>query len=279
MKNNNLKRLLLGGAILSLVFAVALPASATNNGSDKDKVKFMQLGQAKKISQLEASAQARIAKDRDKANDDILRIGGQAFNNAFRAARDAFNKEMKDAKKVYQQEKKSANDVLRAAIKSAGNNQDAMTAAFNNYRNSLASSLEKMSKAQQAAFNKFIAALRNLSFTPTPNVNDVPIANAVSVKTNANTAVSMTLVGSDADGCSAQNFTYSIETPANGFVSTTSGNATCVDGKITFGVTYTPKQNFAGNDSFRFRFSDGNLSSSMATVSVVVVSPSADTAN
>lgn len=99
MKNNNLKRLLLGGAILSLVFAVALPASATNNGSDKDKVKFMQLGQAKKISQLEASAQARIAKDRDKANDDILRIGGQAFNNAFRAARDAFNKEMKDAKR------------------------------------------------------------------------------------------------------------------------------------------------------------------------------------
>ena len=99
-------------------------------------------------------------------------------------------------------------------------------------------------------------------------VNDTPVANAQSVSTPEDTAVAITLVGSDVEGSS---LTYSVVTsPANGILTGTLPN-----------LTYTPAANYNGSDSFTFKVNDGTVDSNVATVSITVTAvndtPVADT--
>ncbi|PJJ58402.1 hypothetical protein CLV56_2653 [Mumia flava] len=97
--------------------------------------------------------------------------------------------------------------------------------------------------------------------TVTVTVNDVavntpPTAGDVSVSTDENTPVDITLDGADADG---DELTYSYTQPANGSVSG--------DGPD---VTYTPAADFDGEDSFEYTVDDGNGGTATGTVTVTV---------
>jgi VCBS repeat-containing protein len=104
--------------------------------------------------------------------------------------------------------------------------------------------------------------LATVTVTITP-VNDAPMATAQSVTTAQNTPVALTLAGSDVDG---DTLTFAIVTgPANGTLSGTPP-----------AVTYTPKANFGGTDSFTFRANDGKVNSASATVTLTITgSPAA----
>lgn len=255
MKNNKLRNLLYSGVILALIFSIAVPTFATSGSDKENKRKFFQFGQSKKSVEV-------------AEGNDVFEDGAPSFNNAFRTARDEFNSEIKAARKVYKQEKKSAHESLRASLKSASNNQDSIINAYNSYRNSLVNALEKMAKAEQAAYSKFISTLRNINLNPA--LNRAPVANSVSVKTNMNTLLAIALTGSDPDGCASQKYTYSIDAPVNGSLSSLSGTAICNNGQISFSTTYTPKLNVSGTESFKFRIYDGALNSNSANVSVAI---------
>jgi len=95
-----------------------------------------------------------------------------------------------------------------------------------------------------------------VSLMVTP-VNDAPVASATSATTPEDSAVVITLSGTDADG---DTLSYTLVTPsAHGSV-TILGNT----------ATYTPVANYNGTDSFTFAASDGQLQSASATVSLTV---------
>jgi len=87
--------------------------------------------------------------------------------------------------------------------------------------------------------------------------NTPPVANAQSVATNEDTAVSITLTATDAENDS---LTYSIVTsPGNGTLTGTPPN-----------ITYIPSANFNGGDSFTFKANDGSADSNVAIVTITV---------
>jgi len=89
--------------------------------------------------------------------------------------------------------------------------------------------------------------------------NDAPVASAVSVSTNEDTAKAITLSATDGDGHS---LTYSIvSNPSNGSLGNISGTS----------VTYTPNANYNGTDTFTYKANDGPADSNTATVTVTVV--------
>jgi len=86
-------------------------------------------------------------------------------------------------------------------------------------------------------------------------VNDPPTANDVSVTTQEDTLVSITLTGCDLDGDA---LSYSVvQDPSHGTLSGTGPN-----------LIYTPNENFNGSDSFLFKVNDGTVDSAAATVSI-----------
>ena len=90
-----------------------------------------------------------------------------------------------------------------------------------------------------------------------PNV--APVATAVSISTNEDTAKTGTLTATDVDSTS---LTYSkVASPSNGTVTVNSNGA----------YTYTPNADFNGTDSFTFKANDGYLDSAATTVSITVV--------
>ena len=90
------------------------------------------------------------------------------------------------------------------------------------------------------------------------NVNAPPTASAQTLKVNQDTVLSITLAGTDAD---KDTLTYAITTqPSNGKLSALNGNK----------LTYTPKLNFFGVDSFQFKVNDGKVDSAPATVNIEV---------
>ncbi|MCA9562076.1 MAG: tandem-95 repeat protein, partial [Myxococcales bacterium] len=90
---------------------------------------------------------------------------------------------------------------------------------------------------------------------------DFPRAEDVTAETDEDVAVTIQLIGSDADGTP---LTFAITTaPEN-------GNATLVDAS-TGEVSYTPDPNFNGDDEFTFTVSSGDQASLEATVSVTVL--------
>lgn len=88
------------------------------------------------------------------------------------------------------------------------------------------------------------------------SVNDVPTAQNDSVNTEQNTAVAISLLGSDVES----SLNYVIETsPSHGSLSGVPPN-----------LTYTPHTNYKGADSFTFKVNDGAADSNIATVSISV---------
>ncbi len=103
------------------------------------------------------------------------------------------------------------------------------------------------------------SAPATVSITVTP-VNDAPTANAQAVSTNEEVAVNITLTGNDPDG---DDLTFAlVGQPSNGVLSGFNAQ--------TGAVTYTPADDFSGQDTFTFRVSDGELNSAPATVTVTV---------
>ena len=95
-----------------------------------------------------------------------------------------------------------------------------------------------------------------VSITVNP-VNDQPVANAQTLSTDEDTALTITLTGSDADNDA---LSYQIiAQPLNGSISGTLPQ-----------VIYTPNPDFHGSDSLSFQVNDGVLSSATATVSITV---------
>ncbi len=95
-----------------------------------------------------------------------------------------------------------------------------------------------------------------VSITVEP-VQDAPVANAQAVTTAEDSAVAITLSGSDADN---DPISYTLlSTPSHGTLIGTAPN-----------LTYTPDLNFNGQDSFTFKVNDGNDDSVAATVSISI---------
>ncbi len=99
----------------------------------------------------------------------------------------------------------------------------------------------------------------DMSLLPyTEEENTPPVAEDQDVTTEEDTPVDITLVATDADGDA---LTYAIVAgPANGVLS----------GAVP-SVTYTPRHNYDGADSFTFRANDGRADSNVATVSITVL--------
>ena len=89
-------------------------------------------------------------------------------------------------------------------------------------------------------------------------VSNPPVAYDLTVNTDEDTAVAVTLAATDSDG---DLLTYIIDTqPTNGTLSVVAGDQ----------VTYTPTADFTGSDSFTYHASDGTADSSIKTVSITV---------
>ncbi len=100
------------------------------------------------------------------------------------------------------------------------------------------------------------SAPATVSITVNPG-NDAPTATPQSVSTAEDTAVSITLTGTDPE---SDPLTFAVVTqPANGTLSGVAPN-----------LTYTPNANYNGADSFTFTASDASLTSAAATVSITV---------
>ena len=88
-------------------------------------------------------------------------------------------------------------------------------------------------------------------------VNDAPVATPRTASTQEDTPVPVALAGTDVEG---NTLSFAIVAgPANGTLSGSPPN-----------VTYTPKANFNGADSFTFRVNDGTSNSAAATVGITV---------
>ena len=88
----------------------------------------------------------------------------------------------------------------------------------------------------------------NVKEVTPPPVNNPPVAVDKTMETNSNTPVSITLEGIDSDqGDTINSFTI-ISNPTNGQISNFNSN--------TGTLTYTPNNNYAGQDSFTFKVTD-----------------------
>ncbi len=113
------------------------------------------------------------------------------------------------------------------------------------------------------------AATDTATVTVTVNpVNDAPVAAAGSATTAEDTAVTITLTGSDVDG---DTLTFAI---AAGPTAGTLGAITST-GPTAATVVYTPNPDASGTDTFTFTVADASLTSAPATVTVTVT-PVAD---
>ncbi len=106
------------------------------------------------------------------------------------------------------------------------------------------------------------------------NVNDRPVAAPKAVTTAYQTAVPVTMSGSDVETCNLQ---FQVVTPpAHGTLGSPS-NVLCVTllppYSDTSKITYTPAAGYSGADGFTYRVSDGTSWSDPAAVAITVTSP------
>ena len=114
-------------------------------------------------------------------------------------------------------------------------------------------------RAQNAA--GFWGPVRPVFFDVVTGVDDPPVANGQTLSGALNTALPITLTGTDPEG---QPLTFAVtSTPANGTITGTAPN-----------LIYTPNTGFVGSNSFTFTVNDGALTSAPATVSITVTDPS-----
>ena len=100
------------------------------------------------------------------------------------------------------------------------------------------------------------SATATVTITVNP-VNDAPTANDLSLSTDENTVLAVSLAGSDVEGDS---LFYKVMTqPVSGSLSGTESE-----------LIYTPSVDYHGEDSFTFQASDGVLNSTTATVNITI---------
>jgi ABC-type Fe3+-hydroxamate transport system substrate-binding protein len=105
-----------------------------------------------------------------------------------------------------------------------------------------------------------LASNAGAAYLFTVTANTAPLATAQSVTTAEDTAVAITLAGTDADG---NPLTYAVAAgPAHGSLSGSAPN-----------LSYTPTASYYGSDSFTFTVNDGTVDSATATVSITVTPP------
>ena len=101
------------------------------------------------------------------------------------------------------------------------------------------------------------------SYSWTISEGVAPVAQNKSVTTNSGANINIQLVASDADGDA---LTYGIVMqPSNGSIANFNAN--------TGTLTYVPKANFSGADSFSFKVNDGKFDSNISTISVTIKEP------
>ena len=139
-------------------------------------------------------------------------------------------------------------------VKIAGNNRSADEAATSNKM------IITSTNGFSAGMGMKNAVPRPKHVTTTASINDIPIANDITVSTNETKFISLdiTLDVTDADGDA---LTYSIESNA-------SNATTSLNGDI---VTYVPTTDWNGSDSFTYKANDGIVDSNIATVNITVV--------
>lgn len=131
----------------------------------------------------------------------------------------------------------------------------------------------KKTKTKPAA--KPVVAARPVTKPTTPTVtpekpvvtapaNTIPVAGSQSVNTSQGVPKSIVLTGSDKEN---QPLTYNVLTQPAGGTLTGSGS----------NLTYTPRPDFSGSDSFTFQVSDGKSSSAPASVSITVKAKTEET--
>ena len=89
-------------------------------------------------------------------------------------------------------------------------------------------------------------------------INDIPVANNISVTTNEDTNAAITLTGQDADG-DALSYQV-IVPPTNGVLTGTAPN-----------LSYQPNADFNGSESLTYQVNDGSVDSVVASVQITVV--------
>ncbi|MDT5060593.1 MAG: trimeric autotransporter adhesin, partial [Acidobacteriota bacterium] len=99
-------------------------------------------------------------------------------------------------------------------------------------------------------------------------VNDAPVANNASAIIDEDTATTITVFGTDAEGDPLSFST--VAGPSHGSLGSFSA-PTCAAGTCSATILYTPTANYNGPDSFTFRVNDGSLNSVTAgTVSITL---------
>ncbi len=126
------------------------------------------------------------------------------------------------------------------------------------FRVALALPADSIATFANANFNSLITINDN----DNPVSNTPPVANAQTVNLPAETAQSITLVGTDNEN---DPLTYRIITPPTNGALTGTPPA----------LTYTPNPGFTGTDSFTFVANDGKVDSTSATVTLQVTAPPA----
>jgi VCBS repeat-containing protein len=102
--------------------------------------------------------------------------------------------------------------------------------------------------------------------------NQPPVANSQNPSTPEDTALTLTLTGSDPEGAP---LTYTLlSQPAHGTLNSLPGQSGATTGQPSTlnQFIYTPNANFNGSDSFTFKVNDGQADSAAATV-VITVTP------
>ncbi|HEY4411349.1 MAG TPA: Ig-like domain-containing protein, partial [Acidimicrobiia bacterium] len=162
-----------------------------------------------------------------------------------------------------------------AAVSSAGTDPDAKYfAKVMDANRSFGFTKFQVTATQLSA--QFVAATGSFSdsFTiGTPSGNQTPVALSANLATPQNTALPVTLQGTDGNDCE---LSFSIVTPpAHGSLPSLA-DQTCAPGspnRDSATGTYTPDPGFVGTDSFTFKVNDGTIDSNTATVTVAVGTP------
>jgi thermitase len=104
-----------------------------------------------------------------------------------------------------------------------------------------------------------INVFRSVSLVSPPSGNNPPVANDDSATTNEDTAVTILVLANDTDADGDLLTVASVNQGMHGGVASNTAH-----------VTYTPKPDFNGTDSFTYTISDGRGGSDTATVTVTV---------
>jgi hypothetical protein len=100
----------------------------------------------------------------------------------------------------------------------------------------------------------------NLATVTITVLNRAPVALSDTASTSRNSAVTISVLSNDSDPDKDPLTLMGLTQPANGTLAL-NANGT---------ITYTPKRNFTGTDTFTYKVSDGTLQSGAATVTVTV---------